>query len=501
MAEVKLTGKLKIFKEAMKRIFSFLILLVFGITLAVPFLAVSKNMNSSSAETISSYADSSFDEDSLKNKQTIVSTDINELSGYLLTMATENNNPYDTEAGQMMTGASITPTSNSYGEVNSSTFIVNNFSMQNSSSIFMWIFIPDETYYTLNLSFLTKTGESVSWNIDFLTLGNMIIDTSSKTIKYGWKLFEFHLSDAEINFNMANIQDLTFETMTISYIDTFERNRKTSNNTLSFYDVFVAEHYGSKTNIIKIQEYSYYKLSFEFRTLFDSLYIGDTYTFTSIESIFDSIYVGKYDLKSYTNNNYTWQTVFLKPGEESDSIDFNSEYVFDEEGWYTINIVLREYRSGTDNYQEVLRASVSTYCNEFDLGAFDNASYSLEKGEIISFNFKLVNDFVLDGEIEVVVSDTNIAEATYYVSRNTCQIQVLGKDKGTVTVSVRADGHRVGESETASYEVTTRLTVNEQDSLWDFKIIILWITLGLYLIGIIIYVIIAIVKHKKHGVR
>lgn len=483
----------------MKRILSLLCLFIFGITICVPFLSGTKSIKTQTTAVTNS-EEVEFDEDKLTDKQTIVSTNYDELSGYLKEKATKNNNPFDTKQNKMMQGASITPTASNIGEV-SSTFPVNEFVIDKNSSIYLWIFIPDENYYSLEIKFQTTMGDYISWNFNILRLIELIsATTGSSQIQYGWKLFELNLSDAIVSFDIEDIDSYTFSQMQISYTDSLNQNKKVSSNTLSFYNVYMATSFGGKSNIVKVQNYSYYKFKPEFKNMFDSLYVGDKYTFSSIENIFEYVYVGKFDLKNEVKNNYTWQTTFKRPNEEGDSINFGSEYTFQKEGFYSIGVTIKEYRKDTD-YKQVLSATISTYCSEFNLGSFDNVSYELEKGQRISFNFNIVKDFVFDGEIEVKVSNENVAEITYYVSHNTCQIQLLGKKKGTVTISVSASGHRVGETKSQEFQVNTTAKIEDSNSFHNVEIIILWVTLGLYLIGMLIYVIIAVVNHKKRGIR
>ena len=156
----------------MKRILSLLCLFIFGITICVPFLSGTKSIKTQTSAVTNS-EEVEFDEDKLTDKQTIVSTNYDELSGYLKEKAIKNNNPFDTKQNKMMQGASITPTSNTIGEV-SSTFPVNEFVMDKNSSIYLWIFIPDENYYSLEIKFQTIMGDYISWNFNILKLIDLI---------------------------------------------------------------------------------------------------------------------------------------------------------------------------------------------------------------------------------------------------------------------------------------------------------------------------------------
>ena len=64
-----------------------------------------------------------------------------------------------------------------------------------------------------------------------------------------------------------------------------------------------------------------------------------------------------------------------------------------------------------------------------------------------------------------------------------------------------ASGHRVGETKSQEFQVNTTAKIEDSNSFHNVEIIILWVTLGLYLIGMLIYVIIAVVNHKKRGIR
>ena len=216
---------------------------IFGITICVPFLSGTKSIKTQTSAVTNS-EEVEFDEDKLTNKQTIVSTNYDELSGYLKEKATKNNNPFDTKQNKMMQGASITPTASNIGEV-SSTFPVNEFVMDKNSSIYVWIFIPDENYYSLEIKFQTTMGDYISWNFNILRLIELIsATTGSSQIQYGWKLFELNLSDAMVSFDIEDIDSYTFSQMQISYTDSLNQNKKVSSNTLSFYNVYMATSFG-----------------------------------------------------------------------------------------------------------------------------------------------------------------------------------------------------------------------------------------------------------------
>ena len=92
-----------------------------------------------------------FDEDNLLDKVDIV--DPNNMNASFFSDKVLNQNPFDMSTKEMMTGYSVVPkTINSARDINSS-YVISEFSVLPTESIFMWIFIPDDYFFDLTVAF------------------------------------------------------------------------------------------------------------------------------------------------------------------------------------------------------------------------------------------------------------------------------------------------------------------------------------------------------------
>jgi hypothetical protein len=409
-------------------------------------------------------------------------------------MATEGSNPFDTSKKEMMSGVSITPNADAYGQV-SSTFYTPSFNATNDSSIFMWVFIPDEILYDLSIEIKGSAQESVVWTFDSSTLTEKLISAYSLN---GWKLFELCFSDAEQSLGEKNLEDVTFGTIKISYQDALSLGVKYSNNYLSFYHVYIAKSFSSESTILKSLSYSYYNFDENFTDQFENLYVDDDFDFVSVNDFFSYLIVGKTDLKKYSNNDYTITISLTSPSSDETTLTSQMNYVFSESGRYVFNITVSEYRS--TGSKQVVSTSYSVYINTFSLGSFSSVNLQIQKGEVRVVSFYISENFVFDGELVVECNDKSVAEITYYVTHNTCQIRISGQKRGKTTISVSASGHRDGTDKVETYSTSTNIEVGDK-SISLTSVTILWISLSVYLIVFLIYVIMMVTKAKKSGVR
>ena len=290
----------------MKRIFSFILLFAIGIINAVSFcvpktkkqaIATSSNQNIIEEET--------FD---------IVSTDSNKLTSYLYNKSSTGITPYNEETKERYEGSAITPACDKYNQV-ADIFDVNEFSIDFDDSIFMWIFIPDESINNLEIKFLSSTNDTITFSYDFEFLSTMLKEATVDGQLFGWRLFEFSLSDsyANIDYDETNLYECVFNKMSITYKNAIEAQIKYSNNQLSFYHVYLAQKESYKTNIVKSNKYVYYETHNTLKFQIKNQYIGDELSFKSINDIFSKLLVGKRDLLTYFSNDYEWKMVVKKP--------------------------------------------------------------------------------------------------------------------------------------------------------------------------------------------
>ena len=472
----------------MKRFLSCVFTFVLSLAFLMPVLSHAKNTSfGANAPTL--------EESISKNKKVIVNTEKNSLSGQLLVQCVENETPFDSENEALKSGVIIQPTINSYGEVNSS-YAVPSFSVDDSKSIYMWIFIPDENLYDIELTFSSTLNGSISWLISNSRLSNMI---SKSSTLFGWKQFEFKVGDATKNTTI-DLEEVSFTQLRIKYIDSLSLEYRYSNNKFAFYDVYVADSYLEQTGIVTESKYVNFKINTEFFYKVSNVFVGDSITISNSRSIFEYIYAGRQNLKNYPSNTYTFKFTFKNTASNNaEDVEFEKEYVFEKKGFFAINVQIDEYR--TDESINILNYSHTGYCDEFGSGAFSDVNYELKYGEVRSIYFDFSDLLVIDGDVKVTSSNENIVEIqSYEVKNGKCYIQIKAKDDGKVKLSVTLNGHREGTTETLKYTKSTNVTVKEKDNFYIY-LIITWIAFGVYFVVIVTFIIISFVKARKFSVK
>ncbi len=468
----------------MKKFISCFFACLFGIICFIPVFSMQTFASTKAEATTEPYAESIT-----QNKQQVVSTNQENLLGLLFECSTPNNNPFDREKGEMMPGTSITPKTDEYGQINSN-FSVQSFEVTANSSLFMWIFFPDEKVYSLTVEIKGTNLGYAKWSFSSAELTQMFLSTASFK---GWKLFEFCIADSQ-ELKYDNVQ---FNSLCLTYKDELGLNPEKPKHTLSFYDVYVSDSVSENTKIAKSNSYSYYQFANNFNSE-KSIYIGDKFDYNSVLDLFEYIYIAKFDIKKSKSNEYTFSAKITTPTSlESDLLNLNS-FTYLQKGAYTIEVVISEQRNTVQ--ETVMRATKTVYVDEFLFGAFSSLNLQIYEGEVKTILFNISDEFVLVGDIVFESLDKNVATITYYVTHNTCQIEVLGKKRGQVKIRAKASGYRFGTDKTQEYSNEITVSIGKKDSNKG-RITILWISLSVYLIVGVVYAIISIVQAKKSSVR
>lgn len=480
----------------MKKIFSFILLFAIGIINVVSF-SVPKIKKYS-------FASSSSYETAEREIFDIVSTDSSKLPTYLYNKSSTGITPYNEDTKERYEGRAITPAYDNYNQV-ADIFDVNEFSIDFDDSIFMWIFIPDESINNLEIKFLSTTNDTITFSYDFETLSIMLNDATVDGQLFGWRLFEFSLSDtnAKLEYDETNLYECVFNRMSINYKNAIGAQIKYSNNQLSFYHVYLAQKKLYKTNILKSNRYVYYETHNTLNYQLKNKYIGDELSFKGVSDIFSKLLVGKRDLLTYFSNDYEWKMVVKTPlVDDEEEMDFDDIVLLQDKGWTNISFKLYEYRNNSTRSINIFRTSYAVYVDEFKMGKFENTSYYLDKGENLFLTFTLSDEFVLTSDLSVYCSDKSIADITYYnLEGNVCSIIVTGKETGYVNLVVQANGYRRGIEYQEDYMMTNQLIVESYDEYSQTSIIIMWVVFGIYVIGLLIFVIISVVKARKFSVK
>ena len=439
----------------------------------------------------------SFDEDNLKNKTDIVNP--NDMGASFLSDMTLNQNPFDMSTKEMITGYSVVPkTVNSLKDINSA-YVVNEFSLVSNESIYMWIFIPNDYFFDLTVSFEDSSLNSISWTFTRAELTGILEDKKMGDYTYGWRMFEFCVSDATMSETVKdNISFYKFKTMKISYINNTGTYIESNKNKFSFYHVFLADSYSNYSGVVDSQSYVQYKLNPNFVGE-RAYYVDDEVLFTNVKSVFDVLIIGQTNLRDYSNSNYSFELSVQDPDGDIYSKYFGEKFIFDTVGYYRVSFTIREYQD--DNSEVVLFEQIDFYVDYFAIGSFTNVNYMFEEGERTAITFKFSKSFILSGEdIVVQSSDKTVAEVTHYIDDGVCYIFVTGLKEGEFNLIVKAKGERTGTNSKKEYSVTTAARIIDSDKKSSSEIF-LWVVLSIYGGGFTIFVVISLVKARRVSVK
>ena len=480
----------------MKKVFGFILAIVFSITSVMFAFSWLKTDKSASAAT----PVLEFDESKLKNKQEIIDPLNLHASQYL--DARENMNPFDEESETMMPGYAIYPKTVGNEEEINSFYIVKDFSLVPSESIYMWVFIPSKLNYELSVEFQTSSNDNyIRWTFSTTKLGNLLEQNAKDNYTYGWRLFELAVSDAEKSGEVNNsLSSHVFSVMKIKYTSYNGEGAfiDVNKNEFAFYHVYIADSFSNKSTIVKSLYYTNYKVKDSFLVM-QSFFIDEEILFSSVKDIFEYVYVGQYNLRDYANSNYTWSIIVTDSAGDAHQKTFGEKYIFEHYNTHRIEIMLTEYR--TLSPAVILFVSHNVNVGIFTLGSFTNIDYEVDKNETKLITFKFASYFTYDPETVVVdVTDKTCANTTYYIEGDTCYIKITGLKKGKIKIFVQADGGKVGSYESATYKCLTAVEIKDPNKKSASEIF-LWVILGIYGGGLAIFVVISLVKARQVSVK
>ena len=478
-----------------KRILSLVLGIMCGITLVFAGFCAPKIQNSASA------ADVKFSEESLQNKQDIIGVSGTSFSNVV---ARTHSNPFDKKNKVMMPGNAYVPSATTSGQINTKISFASlgtSFIANDGESVYVWLYFPQFLLYELRLGFYNAQQKGVYWHFDDAVLLDELNDGGNKLFAYGWRLFELNFADAEL-VGIDSAYETEFSIFELVYtIPENTQTTETVTESISFYHMYRAESF-EPTGVRIYQDYSLFELKQSFNAKLKNLYIGDSLKFNGIYDIFEYVVVGNKDVKNYAElSAYSWSIILNDSNSATLDIEYGEEYTFQNRGWYSINIKLYKTttQSGVTSTSIVLNTSASFYIEKFNIGSFDGNNYFFEIGKTYSVKFKMADDFVLDGDIVISVSNKRLASATYYIEGNLCYVVVDSLDLGNGTITLTANGHRAGYSEIETYSSTLdfHTTYGNQNTSETF----LWVCFGGFCAILVTYAIISVVKARKFGVK
>lgn len=429
--------------------------------------------------------------------------------------ATFYQTPYDENKNDFMDGYSITPSvvtnSNSKyrRQIYEKSYYVNEFSVPSDCSIYMWVYLPDEindNLFIFSLSFLSLSGEIVTWEYDDDTFDDLF--QMSYSSNFGWILFEFKVQDAKKN---TSSETTIFTQMILNYHFNYEKYSEKYgfefnpdniiiNGSLSIYDVFVGKSKSSKTTIISKISYTIYKIKNEFRSKINAICLNDSLILDDLKNIFDYVFVGKYNLllNGTQNNKFVW-TFTIYNGSEKTTLNQNSlktRVKFTYKGDCSVGLKLEETRTGRS--VTLFNKTITFDCDEYSFGTFDKTKFKLNKGEKLNISFNTFSSFDIQSDINFVSSDEKvfkILESYYNETQKKYFVKIECLKGGSANLIAVATGTRNGEH-LEEYSVSAKVDVNSSSDFLSsvyFKIILVF-----YGLATIVFVVSTIItKHKQ----
>ena len=446
--------------------------------------------------------------DELEKTQEIIGIEKSGLSQELANDSNLYQTPFDTKTKKQMDGYSISPavitdSNDKYRkQVHNALYSVKNFTLDENSSVFMWIYIPEDletNLFCFSLSFLSGDGKEITWKYDDESFDNLY--PIAYYANYGWVLFEFRINGAS-TYNAQS--DTIFTQMRINYHFDFEKyelefdyNNIIINGSLSIYDVFVGKKKSETTGIINQLSYYYYGIKSEFKQKLNSYYVNDVFTANSIGDIFSYIYVGKYNLLLYgiQNNNFTWTFTLTIAGEKNNfNFSTSNRVKFFKKGECSFNIKLEESRSSKN--RTVFTTTLDFNCDEYKFGKFENGDNIIKKNTYI-LKFKVSDSYKLNGDIDFSSSNEKIftIDSSYYNEEDDYYyVKIVCNKSGKANILAKSNGERIGVS-SGDFSVQTELKFSKTTGILQssfFRIILI-----IYAVAVVVLLVVTLINRQK----
>lgn len=407
--------------------------------------------------------------------------------------------PFDPDKKERMEGACITPNADDCGQFKNKSFAINAYTPKENDSIFMWVYLIDVFSFKLSISIYDNSSSTLTWSFDSQDV--YLMGT-------GWKFLQLNLKD----FNLTdNYTEKIYSIMTISFLsesedsegqEGYEEYDVKTDERFSFYHVFASTNmsYNQESGKIYGLAKSFYEFSDEF-SVSGQFYIGDSFKLTSPSKIFKYLYIGKYDLSTYsTSGKYYWALSLKNPQSVTKRIEFGDTIYFREAGYFILGIQLKE--RNTIETEIVLNEDISFFCDELNLGRFlMGSNYKIKDNEKVTISFKIASGITINGDYKIALSNNNAEIDSYYQENDVLYICVAGLEKGSTTLEVSANATSENNTQAREFSATATIDINSSKQQFDVFNLIIWVTFACFCVGIIIYLSISLVKARKNDVK
>lgn len=479
----------------MKKKLSFILAVIFGLAFVMlPIFSTTKNSKSNIASALSNAEEEFFIEG---NSFDLISKNPN---GDIGNCSIEDVAPFDTNTKTMMEGKSVTPTADEYGQIlNPIGLRINGFVPTKNDVIYLWVYLIDAVTFKLKFSLNSGSASGLEWEFD----SSQVYEMGT-----GWKILALSFSkftDEQIGTNEYNSLSVSYysEYEDFKGEEGYEKYEVVANENFSIFHVFVTKNANLSQNsgIVYSLGKSFYKFKDDF-DLSNTVFIGDKIKLNSANEIFDYLYVGKYDLTTYTTSGrYFWKLSIKSPSASSFSqVEFGKDINFYETGYYCINIAL--YEKLTLYNKQILNEDISIYCDELSLGYFlMGTKYKIKDNENILLSFKLTQGITILEELSVSLTNNNAIVDSYYEEDGIVYVLISGVSGGSCELEITAKAISEKGSRYKTFSSTASIEIESTEKETDIFIVILWITFGCFCLVFVVYLVISLVKSRKNDVK
>jgi len=377
--------------------------------------------------------------------------------------------PFDESIKYMKEGQSVAPLADSYNRFDK-TINTNVVNINGDSSLYVYVFFSEITAHDLTIT-LSNASASLTWTISGATLDDQIvIETTSYDIRYGWMLLELPFSVATQNGNLNSV-----ETLNVKYWGDNSQCAK-----LIFYAPFISEKQHNTISFLDKQNYFNYSVKYNFNL--SSIYVGDELKISSLSNIFEYCIIGDIDCLSI-GIPQDYKLVFSvvdSSGTVIKSFNLKNEmpisYKFEQIDAYLLRLVV----FSNDNQALWKNPDITVNVDEF-IAAY--LPYGIADIKVDSFaQFDILNGSFTGQIYSINAESLNTKVAEAYVENE--KLIVKGKKAGKTTIKLIISAARNGQApQVYEYEYSVKVL----DSSTTSVIGLIFGGIGLLIGGIIVY--------------
>ena len=408
--------------------------------------------------------------------------------------------PFDFDKDKRMSGSSFKFETDEFKRFKDSYVLVDrqeNIKASGEMALSMWIYFDGVKLHALSLTLELENAESMTFSVSQSELHDIVkrSDYDEQT-PYGWTkiMVPFARFDGFSTITSENLPTPT--KLVVSY---YSENEDSEVSTLLFYDVAIEKLDQTKNVETEKQAYTICKAFYFEKVLIDGLCAGDSLTLPTEKNAIVYAWQGTRDLKNdalQTSTNLKWRVSVMDPSGKVTQASFGEKITFESEGSYTI--FYRCFETKNDASNVILSAYLTIGANKLNAIYFDRSNLKIKVDVFSKINISTSSKFTSVSDISFEY-DENCLEL---IKEPDGTVYVKAKKTGKFTLKAKVTGKRVT---TEDQEYSTTLTINAiKNSTKDDKLtlkIFLWSTLGCFIIGFIISLVISLVKSRKIGVK